>query len=326
MNERIDSESVVIIDTFHFNAINVGGLPVPTKEIVTAIMKTLPDIESQNRFMEASNTWFENKYPIYTDDKYIGERDHPAFEEMEIRKRLVEIDKRECEITGFSFNLLRYYKALISWHEELRSNETSSKRVDRLKTLGQLRKVVNDEIPLSSAKMYIKETDYQRLLRFDEQLTIDEILPCYEYLQAINYRKFHNNTIDSLSIKNPEIRSLIAEKTDIKIKLSEKCKADPLFTPRLFTCPVCRKNKFIEKDEKTPNTCKSSKCNKAYSAATTRKSSNQPHAVNKKSEKPISKWVKVDDIYRWCKSTCGKRRRVNDEQICKPCHDKPDQE
>lgn len=304
--------------TAHYRFLSIGGLPVPSEQVLNALMRTIPDTNSRRLFVLASNNWVDYYEPIFNAEYYLPRCDPSAVEEFELRTRLIEIDKNLCEITVFSFNYLRYVKALISWHEALRGNDTSSKHTGRRKQLSSLKKVLKGKITLSSFKPIIKDNDYQILLRFDERLTLDEYLPCYEYLQAINYRRQLNKTIDYLLLTNQEIRNLVAEMSDIQTKLSSKVEADPLLIPNLFCCPFCKKCKLLIEDVKTPKSCGSSKCQKAYSAATTRKNSNQPHAANKKSSLPPKAF---DGISKIC-TGCGKKRVIYQwivGNLCKQC-------
>ncbi|WP_310487596.1 hypothetical protein [Chamaesiphon sp. VAR_69_metabat_338] len=117
-----------------------------------------------------------------------------------------------------------------------------------------------------------------------------------------------------ISENNQQMKSLLIQCGEINKKWIKSIEPDAGF------CRICRfcLSVFNVKTSKDKwKSCGSPKCVKAYSAATTRKSSNQPHALNKKSKKPASQWVKVDNTHRCCAGTCGKRRLVDVEQICK---------
>ncbi len=141
--------------------------------------------------------------------------------------------------------------------------------------------------------------DYSHLLRVGKQETPDEYYIRAEYSRAYDYVCRFSKTVDDLAITDSTIRKLNIEEVNIIKEIVTNAESDPMDLMYRFCCPFCGKHELIEKGKK-PKSCESPECPKAYSAATTRKSSNQPHSLNKKSKKSVSKWVKVDNITRWC--------------------------
>lgn len=71
--------------SLNFNGIKVGGLPVPNKEVVTAIMKTMPDIKSQVLFSAASNMWVSIYDSVHNPQHYVNRSYSPLAEQVTSR-------------------------------------------------------------------------------------------------------------------------------------------------------------------------------------------------------------------------------------------------
>jgi phosphorylcholine metabolism protein LicD len=209
----------------------------------------------------------------------------------------------------------------MDWHQTLRGGYIVIDQQKLRKALNSKSKVLkNSPYPLSFESIPVK--DYSHLLRVGKQETLDEYYIRAEYSRAYDYVYRFSKTVDDLAITDSTIRKLNIEEVDIMKKIVTNAESDRMDLLYRFCCPFCGKYELIEKGKK-PKSCESSECTKAYSASTTRKSSNQPHALIKKLKKTDSQWVKVDNIPRVCADTCGKRRLVDAKQICKKCFYKP---
>jgi hypothetical protein len=330
--EGIDFERVC---SAQINTIEVCGLKVPTEKSCDSMLNILPNVESRLEFIIASNGWVNNNGATYNPINIYSIPESSIFEKLNLEEknikngvediklliRLIEIDKILAEITGFDFAFLRRAKALMDWHQTLRGGYTVINQQKLRKALNSISKVLkNPPYPLSFESIPVK--DYSHLLRVSKQETPDEYYIRDEYSRAYDYVYRFFKTVNDLAIIDSTIRKLNIEEINIMKKIVTNAESDPMYLLYRFCCPFCGKHELIEKGKK-PKSCESLECTKAYSAATTRKSSNQPHALNKKSKKPDSRWVKIDNIPRWC-SECEppKRRLVDAKQICQPCRDK----
>jgi hypothetical protein len=87
----------------------------------------------------------------------------------------------------------------------------------------------------------------------------------------------------------------------------------------LYKCPFCSVMEPVDRGVRVPKTCGSSECDKAYSAAATKRNREQPSATNKIINP--TPFVKIDDTRRVCQGAgCGKRKIVKNKHRCKPCH------
>jgi hypothetical protein len=303
--------------SFWLTTIDVCGYQVPTKQSCEAIGELLKENTTNWLIFCGYNNYLASIHEThFNPNDYLSTCDPSERYGLNLKSRLVEIDRNITDYSGcFDFTKLRVARAIFDWHRTIRGNYTGTDTQQLLKALGQ---VQNGKYNFYDIKFPSKK-DYSHLLESAGSMSDSERRLNNEFIYAYDYIKRFDKYVDCLSPTDEYIRNLSLEKVYIirKILNLPKIYDPPKF---LFTCPFCSKSEIIDQRKK-PKSCGSPECEKAYSANTTRKNINQPYAVNNKS-KNNSRWVKMDNIYRWCIDSCGKRRLVDYQFVCKKCHDK----
>jgi hypothetical protein len=209
----------------------------------------------------------------------------------------------QCKLIGADFLTLWYYFASVEWFIGVMGYLEMPNQSDMSK---DITKHVNT---FKKTGAYIRDSRYtddkNNLIRFKE------------YREAISFISQFISITSELSKINQQMKELLIQRDNILKELAKSDSFDPI-----RICRFCMSVFNVKTSPDKWKSCGSPKCKKAYSAATSRKSSNQPHATNKKT---ASQWMKIDNTTRWChECEPPKRRLVNTEQICKKCHDKPD--
>jgi hypothetical protein len=287
--------------SLNFNGIKVGGLPVPNKEVVTAIMKTMPDIKSQVLFSAASNMWVSIYDSVYNPQHYVNRSYSPLVEQVKQRLKLIEIDKKQSQILGYDFNKLHHSRALMSWYEFVIGNRVG-KDVQKLrKGLSKIESISKGKADLLSLKIPCKE--FPRLLTFDE------------YSQARSYLESFIDTLKA-SVSNPDIEQLILEAHPLHKSIVNGSEARPLKIPQSFWCPFCKDYQLMQGLKKTPKACAT--CGKFVY----QKNWENTHRPSKGD--PVG-WVKAfDGIPQECQGEkclldLPGKRQVNVSIICREC-------
>jgi hypothetical protein len=304
--DRIEIKGIEIeqIESVYFDTINVCGLPVPNKEIMKAIIKKMPDRESELLFVLASNDW------VYAHRHRFNPQDYHSdvpweIEELELHSRYIEITKSWAKICNFDFSSVMYSGIVTSWYETVLGNSNGGSIKKRKDVLNKLK---NGE-EYSSIK-FPPVRDYSHLTilgdrYLGENLIYDKCSPSHQYSVTLQFRLRFHKAVDDLMLVNPDIKKSLLEKANILRQLAGIAKAYPSTSLRSFCCPFCGQYQLIQGFNKTPKDCESPKCKRVYSRGTTKKSREQPHAVNKKLSLPH----KAFDIPKIC-TGCGKKKVI----------------
>lgn len=250
--------------------------------------------ENINNFVDTSNAIIE--YMRLTFDSGVVEFSEHARMGLNYKNNY----QAQCRLIGADFPTLWYCFAVVQWFVAVMGYLETPNQSDFSKD------IIKHVNTFKKTGVYIRDGKYtddkNNLIRFKEYK--EAIILIYQFLSITS----------ELSESNQQMKELLIQRDNILKDLAKSDSFDPV-----RICRYCFSTFNVRTSSDKWKSCGSPKCKKAYSAATSRKSGNQPHALNKKT---VSQWMKIDNTTRWC-VTCGKRRLVDAKQVCKSCHDKP---
>jgi hypothetical protein len=317
------------VKSLDFMTIEVCGLNIPTNRSVEAMMDLIPDIEPRIIFSAISNSWVDTNQGVFNSDEILLNYKatdvilEPSVaklfvKSLNLRSRLIEIDRIEAKISGFDFNSVRQSRAIMSWHETLRGNYTGTD-IHKVRTALSKKCKVNKGLANPLSVNFPPAKDYSHLMRVDKQLSKVELWLNCEYLSAWDYMRRFCKAVDDLST-NADIIKLENEIDDIYKQLATIEENDKLTSIHFFYCKYCKKYQPIT-NGKTPKSCGSKECEDKY----------------KKDWENRKRPPKGDPV-GWVMAFGGKRqecqsekclyeepgkRQVNINRICRECFVKP---
>jgi hypothetical protein len=281
-----------------FDRIEVYGIYIPSLDSINSILTVLDRESDRDQFIETNNTIWQSYYV--------------DAEIRELIKKLLENYRKQGEVLGKDATEFIQSVAVVNWFAamvaKMKEGNIQDLRKEASKTYQRFKKDGDIEFDKPNPNFTPR---YSVLKRFPEYAEATDI--CREW-----YEKYV-----SLSNGNPELSELISHEMLLRkqiLESREKSQNFPFKNQYTNICQFCKKL-FPSYRSGGHAHCRSKECRDRYSAGTTDKSRQQPHAINKE-KKVISQWVKSDDTPRWCVGVCTKRRLVDKHQICKQCHDK----
>jgi hypothetical protein len=320
--DRIEFEGIELeqIESVNFDTINVCGLPVPNEEMLTAGAKTMPDRESESLFWFKSNIWVNDHQIHYNPQAFLWNEPW-EIEESKLRSRLIEIVKIQAEICGYDFMAVMRADAVTSWFRQVLGNHNGVNNQQLRKATSMLKSVYEGHADLLWVKLP-PVADYSHLEILGENLIYDKYCIKHQYSFACVYAKRFRDAVRGLKFENKDIEKSLSEIDGIQEQIRKIAKDHPSESLHSFQCPYCKKYQLTQGFTQIPASCGSNECKRVYSRATTKKSREQPHAVNKKLSLPPKAFAipkictgcgKKKVIYRWahgnlCNDPCGKKR------------------
>lgn len=271
--------------------IEINGMQIPSDCTILIILIELKTTEKRSNFLDTSDVVVGQMKTIF-DPNFA---DCSEFAQMGLKYKINY--QTQCELVDVNFPALWYYFASSFWFISVMGYLEIPNQSDMSKDIV---KYVNT---FKKTGEYVRDNKYvddrHNLIRFKE------------YREAISPIGQFISTTGELSKTNQRMKELLIERDNI---LKELAKWDSFNPVRI--CQFCNSIFDVRTSPDKWKSCGSPKCVKAYSAATTKKSRQQPSAQNKSSQ--TAQFVKIDDTPHVCQG-CGCRRIVNVENRCKPC-------
>jgi hypothetical protein len=276
----------------------IYGKQIPSDDTLQLIFAELEASEKIHNFVATNNHYVEHMSRFLTFDIVDGV--DSVFTSLKFWFNY----EKQCELIGFCFPAVIYAITVVTWFDTIMGYSVYPNKSDAKKNISKRAntfKKTGEYIGIGEHSEYKPE-----LNRFDQYKESSDYLGCFK------------SRVYELSKTNQQMKDLLIQHDEIMKNFNK----NSLYDDRYRVCRFCMSVFNVKTSPNGSKSC-SIKCGRAYSAATTKKSSNQPHSVNKKSKQTDSQWKKIDNIYRWCHGTCASRRLVNAHHLCKDCHDNP---
>jgi hypothetical protein len=311
--DGIEIEGIEIeqIESVVFNTINVCGLPVPNKEMLTAGAKTMPDRESEILFSAKSNEWVSSHQIHYNPQGFCWSEPW-EIKESKLRSRLIEIVNIQAEICGFDFKSVMLADAVTIWFRHVLGNHNGVNMQQLRKATSMLKNVYEGHADLLSVKLPPAD-DYSHLVILGENLIYDKCSIKHQYSFAYVYAKRFRDAVQDLRFVNKDIEKSLSERDDIREQILKINKDHPSKSPHSFQCPYCKKYQLTQGFLKTHKSCGSKECDLKYD----KERQSKTRAL--KQEARLVVFEKGFGGTRKRCINCKKKRYVTDARICGVC-------
>jgi hypothetical protein len=248
MTERIDIE----IET-----LEICGIQIPSSETISIVFTQLKTPKKRLNFVRNSNLivrWMKVRFNPNIRDNSLN-----AHEGL----RLMNNYQARAELLGEDFYPAWYSLAVMTWFGKVLGGIKIINRSDLAKRISK------------HANSFKKTDVYDKI---DVGLNFDDLRIFPEIEQALKTYTKWDYICWQMSKSSQQMKDLLIQSGDI---CKEKIKSIDPVVDDYRICRFCHAVYNVKTSSDRYKSCGYPECKKAYSAATSRKSSNQPHAINK---------------------------------------------